>query len=194
MSVAQFDVWVERQEAEIDLRRKTKTDELKSRAIIAETKRKVAQANRTSIIETDVRCEAEHVFKTNFDVPCGYGCGNTMAVDHFYVLRHGRNCTLCCRSCYDRKGDMAHGKAERIKNMDATQAWQYHHGRNVRGTCYICGDRQPEIHFYLDSWDAGHDVPHSDDGDKSPENLAPVHPRCNKQQRKRTFAQYMNGE
>ena len=187
MSVVQFDVWIEKQEAAIDLRRTAKIDELKARATLA-------HARRTSIIETDVRCGVERVFKTKFDAPCGYECGKTIAIDNFYVLRYGDAFTLCCKGCYDVKCEMANGRAERVKNVDSSNAWQHHHGRNVRALCYICGDRQPKFHFYLDSWEAGHDVAHSKDGDKSPENLAPIHPRCNKDQKKKTFAQYMNGE
>ena len=187
MSVVQFDVWIEKQEAAIDLRRTAKIDELKARATRA-------HARRTSIIETDVRCGVERVFKTKFDAPCGYGCGKTIAVDNFYILRYGDAFTLCCKGCYDVKCEMANGRAERIKDVDSSNAWQHHHGRNVRALCYICGDRQPKFHFYLDSWEAGHDVAHSKDGDKSPENLAPIHPRCNKDQKTKTFAQYMNGE
>ena len=47
-----------------------------------------------------------------------------------------------------------------------------------------------QIHFYLDAWEAGHDIPRSKDGDNSIFNMAPLHVRCNNNQRTKTFAQY----
>ena len=147
--------------------------------------------NRKTIIETDVRCEVTCVFSDTFDAPCGFRCGSNIRVDCFYALRHGDEFTLCCETCSEKKGGHADGMAKRIKDPKKSAAWQRHHGKVIRAPCYICGDRQPNMHFYLDEWHAGHDVPRKKNGSNEPENLAPIHAGCNRRQGTRTFKEYM---
>ena len=65
-------------------------------------------------------------------------------------------------------------------------------GNNAFGSCYHCKEagRKHKIHFYLDTWEVGHDVPQSRNGGDSVFNVAPLHGRCNNHQRTKTFAQY----
>ena len=180
MTVDEFDSWVDKH---VDMILENKKVDLHIR-----------QIERHTIIETDIRCEVQVVFWDTFDSPCGFRCGANIGVDNFYVLRHGDEFTLCCETCHDQRFDTADAKAKRIRTQPSLDAWLHNHGRSVRAPCRICSDRQPKMHFYLDAWEGGHDVARSNRGDDDPSNMAPIHPRCNKDQKKKTFSEYLNGK
>ena len=184
MSADEFDEWTEKKS---DAMREDKKVDLENKKVELE----IRTIDRTTIIETDVRCEVSCVFSDTFDAPCGFKCGSNISVDCFYMLRRGDEFTLCCANCSEKKGDHADGRAKRVKDNNKSLAWQRYHGRAVRAPCYICGDRQPGMHFYLDEWHAGHDVSRKKRGSNKPENLAPIHPGCNRRQGQQTFDEYM---
>ena len=184
MSADEFDEWAEKKSNEM---REDKKVELEDKKVELEMR----TIERTTIIETDVRCEVSCVFSDTFDAPCGFKCGSNISVDCFYMLRRGDEFTLCCANCSEKKGDHADGRAKRVKDENKSLAWQRYHGKAVRAPCFICGGRQPSMHFYLDEWHAGHDVPRKKRGSNKPENLAPIHPGCNRRQGQMTFNEYM---
>ena len=142
------------------------------------------------IRERDVRNCVDENFSENFDTPCSYNCGTTISVDRFYVVRDGDMLNTSCSKCYRKELKMGKPGKVRVADRARIKTWLRHNGRHVEGNCFHCGEDGRPIHFYLDSWHAGHDVAASNGGGRDEKNMAPMHPTCNWDQGIRTFADY----
>ena len=152
----------------------------------------VAQAESESrkIRECDVRLLVDEVFESRFDAPCVYECGGTISLDRFYVVRDGCLFNACCSKCYRREVKAGMPGKKRITECVRRETWRRHNGTKVRGPCFHCGARGDLIHFYLDTWHAGHDLAAARGGEREPLNMAPLHPRCNWDQGTKAFDEY----
>jgi hypothetical protein len=144
------------------------------------------------IRERDIRALVIKAFGSSFSVDCTYGCGNTISLDQFYVVSDEGACNACCKECYRR--NVKSGKSGKIRVTDRCrrETWRHHNDGKVLGPCYHCGPAGGLIHFYMDAWHAGHDVARIKGGNNSPDNMAPLHPRCNWDQSVQTFREYLD--
>jgi hypothetical protein len=141
--------------------------------------------------ERDVIPLVEEIFASDFNAACGYkDCAATISVDRFYVVREGDLCNACCSRCYRREVRAGKRGAPRVAERVRCRTWKRHSGEQVEGSCYHCGSGGRSMHFYLDSWHAGHDKAAVEGGNRHEDNMAPLHPRCNWDQRTRSFDEY----
>lgn len=177
-SAKDFYAWVDSKEAE---ERRKREDE----------RRAAKRARRAGKIrECDVRITVAETFEQKFRVPCGKECGSDINLAAYYVVRDGELYTACCLQCY--RSHLKAGKpgVRRVMERGRREAWFKHNGRIAEGPCYHCGVRGGLMHFYLDAWQGGHDIPASKGGTREADNMAPMHVRCNLDQGVESFDEY----
>ena len=137
----------------------------------------------------------DELFIENWSATCMYdGCQNVITVAKFHVIRDVNLFYACCAPCYRR--ELKSGKPGIPKRADSERlrTWERHNGENVLlGTCFHCNvvGRKKKIHFYVDAWEAGHDIADKDGGSATADNMAPLHVRCNKNQKTKTFKEHL---
>lgn len=191
-----LEIYADRQKADVNARiaeANARTVEANARTMEASTLALQITQKAKVIIEPEVRALVEDVFRTSFSIPCMFDtCENVITLFKFYVIRDDDVFYACCYVCYRIEKKNGKPGEPKIAGKDRRLAWEHHNGNNAFGSCYHCKEfeHKHQIHFYLDAWEAGHDVAQSKGGDNSIFNMAPLHVRCNNNQRTKTFAQY----
>ena len=191
-----LDVEVERQRIHAELN--TRTAEANARLAEASVQVMQITQNAKLVIEPEVCALIEDWFREKYSIVCMYdGCSNVITLVKFYVVRHDNDIFYaCCHICYSiKKNDGKPGRPI-IALPYRRDTWVHHNGENAFGVCYHCNlaGRKNRVHFYLDTWEAGHDIPRSQDGSDDVSNMAPMHVRCNKNQATKTNKQYHSRE
>ena len=181
----EFYAWVDREEEKNNREEEKKNRDEEKKTREEEEKRKVRR-----IRERDVRIVVDEVFSNKFEAPCSYECGSTITVDRFYVVRDGDLFNASCSKCYRRELKAGKPGKARVADRARSKTWLRHNGMRVEGNCIHCGEAGRSIHFYLDSWHAGHDIAAANGGERNEHNMAPMHPTCNWDQGKVSFAEY----
>ena len=184
-----LEIYADRQKADANAR----IAEANARTVEASTLALQITQKAKVIIEPEVRALVEDIFRTSFSMTCMFDtCESVITLAKFYVIRDDDVFYACCYICYRIEKKNGKPGEPKIAGKDRRLAWEHHNGNNAFGACYHCKEfgHKHQIHFYLDAWEAGHDIPQSKNGGNSIFNLAPLHVRCNNNQRTKTFAQY----
>ena len=192
-TAAEFIAWVDIQEKAADDRLRS-IESIQQAHATAQQARATAHARR--ILEPEVMALVDEIFPDNFVATCMYPeCGNQVTVAKFNVIRDGDDHLVCCRGCYRRETKSGKPGRTRMAAKYRVEVWKHHHGDSVFGECFHCKKlgRQHKVHFYLDAWEAGHNVAAANNGDKSMFNMAVLHSKCNKDQGTSDFADYHAG-